>query len=1006
MNEAFYRTVLNESPSAYAYHKIILDPEGLPCDYEFLEVNAAFERYTGLRAADIIGRKITDAIPGIDADTFNWIKTYGHVALTGQAMDFDQFSDKLGHWYRIRAFSPEKYYFVTNFIDISVETEQYLALQNFFDISPDLLCIADMKGCFLRINAAWQKTFGYSEAVLSGKPYISYVHPDDADDTINAMKRLQNQKEIVQFVNRFRNSSGEYRYIEWCTRLEGEIAYVTGRDITEKMQEDAKIKKLLTETETIFNATQDGLFMLGIDDTGYTYIKNNSAYEQLTGIRSIQGKTAEDLWGKELAHKVVANYNRCAQEKKAISYEEKLPFPKGDRIIRTTLTPIVEDGRPVLIVGSRHDITEEKKAEEEIRQNLLRNETIVRVLQRESGSIQEYLDFALEQALGLTKSRYGYIYFYDEQSQLFTLNTWSGKVMEDCTVRDYAKVWELKGTGIWGEAIRQRRPIIVNDYEAPNAFKKGHPEGHIKLTRFMSIPVLIDGTIVAAAGVADKGEDYTEMDVLQLDILMNNVWKEVLRKQSEARLVEEKERLRVTLLSVGDGVIATDSKGNITIMNLVAEKLTGWKQEETGRMAFSEVFHIINEYTREKCQNPVQKVLDTGKVIGLANHTILIAKDGTERPIADSAAPIMENGEMKGVILVFRDVTLQRQKQAMIEHLSFHDQLTDLFNRRFFEDEIHRLDAQRNLPLSIIMADVNGLKLTNDAFGHHVGDMLLMKAADTIQACCRRDDLIARLGGDEFVILLPRTGLKEAEGIVQKIMVQCSYVKVDAVSLSISCGWSVKTVAEEKIYDVLKKAEDMMYRRKLFEGPSIRGQIIDAVVKALYEANRREKEHSERVSMICGKMGHALGCSERVIQELRTAGLLHDIGKVAIDVSIIDKPGPLTESEWIEVKRHPEIGYRILSAVNDMSEIAQSILSHHERWDGKGYPRGIGGEAIPIYARILAIADAYDAMTCERPYRKPMHAEQVEKEMILNEGRQFDARLVRIFLSEVAPALR
>lgn len=1004
MNEAFYKTILNESPSAYAFHKIILDQVGQPCDYEFLEVNAAFERYTGLKSANIIGKKITEIIPHIGTTEYNWIKAYGHVALTGETLDFIQFSDGLGHWYKIKAYSPEKYYFIVRFTDISVEAEQQKALQNFFDISPDLLCITDKDGCFFKTNASWGKALGYSEADLKSTKYSSYVHPDDEQNTISAMRRLQNQKEIVSFVNRFRKADGEYRYMEWSARLEGETAYVTGRDITEKMEEEVKIKKLLAESETVFNATQDGLFMLRVDEAGYSYIKNNAAYEKLSGIHSIQGKTPEDLWGSELAKKITDNYDCCVEQKKAVTYEEILPLPAGDRIVLTTLTPILEDGKTAFIVGSRRDITDEKKAEEEIRQNLLRSEAIVRVLQRESSSIQEYLDFALGQALGLTNSKYGYIYFYDEKTKLFTLNTWSDGVIKDCRGKDPSDVFDLKKTGAW-RAVRQRKPVIVNDFKDSNSFKKGYPEGHIEFTRFVTVPLLIDGKIVAVVGTADKEKDYTEMDVLQLDILMHNAWKEVLRKQSEAMLFEEKERLRVTLLSVGDGVIATDSEGNITIMNTVAEKLTGWNQEELGNRAFSHVFHIINEYTREKCENPVEKVMETGKVVGLANHTILIARDGTERPIADSAAPIMENGVMKGVILVFRDVTIQRQKQAMIEHLSFHDQLTDLFNRRFFEEEIHRLDMPRNFPLAIIMADVNGLKLTNDAFGHKVGDMLLMKAADAMQACCRRDDMIARLGGDEFVILLPRTGKEDAEEIAKKIVAQCSYIRVDAVSLSISCGFAVK-YGEEKIYDVLKKAEDMMYRRKLFEGPSIRGQIIDAVVKALYEANRREKEHSERVSLICEKMGHALGCSERVIQELRTAGLLHDIGKVAVDVAIIDKPGRLTENEWIEVKRHPEIGYRILSGVNDMSEIAQSVLSHHERWDGTGYPRGISGEAIPIYARILAIADAYDAMTCERPYRDPLPAQKVKSEMILNRGRQFDARLVDIFLQQVAPALR
>ncbi len=1007
MKEEFYKYVLDESPSAYAFHRIILDEAGKPCDYEFLEVNQAFEHMTGMKATDIIGRRITEVLPNIGTTEYDWIRTYGEVALTGRAVEFDQHSEGLDRWYRIKAYSPEKYYFITSFVDKSSEAEQEAALRNFFDVSLDMLCIADMKGYILRTNRAWERILGYKEEAVTGKEYLSFVHPEDTEKTKKAMQELEYQKEVIRHVNRFRDSIGDYRYIEWCGHVEGEIAYVAARDISEKIQEEKKIKSLLDETETIFNATQDALFMMGINGKGFHYIKNNTAYQKLTGISSIKGKTPKELWGEAIYERVTENYMRCIQQNKAVTYEENLPLPNGDRTILTMLTPVLENGKPVYIVGSRRDITEEKKREEELRLNLARNETLVKVLQHESNSVQEYLDFALEQALELTKSKYGYIYFYDEAKKEFTLNTWSSEVMKDCSVQKQATVYQLDQTGIWGEAVRQRKPVVINDFQAPNPLKKGYPKGHIDFTRFMTIPVIHRKAIVAVVGVADKDCDYNEIDVLQLTILMNNVWKEVNRKKSEAMLFEEKERLRITLLSVGDGVIATDADGKIRLMNEVAEKLTGWPFKEAENVAFPHVFNIINEYTRVKCEDPIQKVLDSGKVIGLANHTILIAKDGSERPIADSAAPIQqEDGETKGVILVFRDVTTQRQRQAVIEHLSFHDQLTDLFNRRFFDEELHRLDTERNLPLALVMADVNGLKLTNDAFGHAMGDQLLIKAAETIQACCRKDDIIARLGGDEFVILLPKTSEKKAEVIAQRIMLQCANIRVDAVSLSISCGWAVKHSTSESIHEVLKKSEDRMYQRKLFEGPSIRSQVIDAVVKALYEVNRREKKHSERVSMICEKFAIALGCTERERQELRTAGLLHDIGKVAIDISVIDKPGPLTESEWIEIRRHPEIGYRILTSVNDMSEIAQSILAHHERWDGTGYPRGIGGEDIPLHARILAIADAYDAMTCERPYREPMSLGQVENEMIIHSGTQFDTNLVQLFLKAVAPVLR
>ncbi|ADK14552.1 HD domain-containing phosphohydrolase [Clostridium ljungdahlii] len=353
------------------------------------------------------------------------------------------------------------------------------------------------------------------------------------------------------------------------------------------------------------------------------------------------------------------------------------------------------------------------------------------------------------------------------------------------------------------------------------------------------------------------------------------------------------------------------------------------------------------------------------------------------------------------VIVISRDITDERKNQKKIEFLSYNDQLTGLYNRRFFEEEIERLNSKENLPLTIVMADVNGLKLINDSFGHAAGDELLKKVSAVMLNVCSDKGIISRIGGDEFVILLPKTNELEAGKILKRISELASKEKVESINLSISFGFDTKHYDDENVFEVLKKAEDFMYKKKLFESPSMRGKTIGAIINTLHEKNKREEQHSHRVSEYCNLLGKAMNLPEGEIQELKTVGFLHDIGKVAIDENILNKPGKLIDEEWEKIKRHPEIGYRILSSVNDMAEMSEYVLAHHERWDGKGYPKGLKGEEIPLKSRIIAIADAFDAMTSERAYRSALSKEIAVEELIKNAGIQFDPELVKIFVEKV-----
>lgn len=461
--------------------------------------------------------------------------------------------------------------------------------------------------------------------------------------------------------------------------------------------------------------------------------------------------------------------------------------------------------------------------------------------------------------------------------------------------------------------------------------------------------------------------------------------------QSEAQLRISEERNRAMIQALPDILFVLDGDGRfLDCQTGSPERLFAPKEAFLGRT----LAEIMPPEIAEQGLAKIRLALETGEIQHF-EYSLSIGDTLSHYELRLSRSQANE------VIGITRNITRRIEYQQQIEYLSYHDQLTGLYNRRFFEEELARLDVPRNLPLCIIMADVNGLKLINDSFGHRMGDELLIKVAGLLKRVCRAGELIFRIGGDEFVILLPQLPDQRADELIRRIQEACAQERVASLDLSVSFGWEAKRQPEEDIHEVFNQAEDYMYKKKLFEGPSMRGKTIGAIVNALHEKNHREEQHSQRVACLARELAVALGLSERDVNEIDSAALLHDIGKIGITEYLLNKAGALTPEELAEVRRHPEIGYRILSSVNDMADIADYVLSHHERWDGGGYPRGLAGDRIPLQARIIAIADAYDAMTSERSYRTPVTPEAAGEELLRHSGTQFDPALVPVFIEAV-----
>lgn len=357
---------------------------------------------------------------------------------------------------------------------------------------------------------------------------------------------------------------------------------------------------------------------------------------------------------------------------------------------------------------------------------------------------------------------------------------------------------------------------------------------------------------------------------------------------------------------------------------------------------------------------------------------------------------------VEGIII---DITDRKKRENEINFLSNHDTLTGLYNRRFFDDEKRRIDEEKIYPVSVIMGDINGLKLINDSFGHMEGDKLIVSIAKILQANCRETDILARTGGDEFSIILPNSTNEYAALFVKKIEEDCDELKNstlgDVYRLSISLGYATKKSVMEPLAQAIKDAEDNMYRHKMLQSRSLHSSILSSMKTTLFEKNKETEEHAHRLIQYSKLIGQKLRLRDKQLNELELLSTLHDIGKIGISDLILNKPGKLSDEEWVEMKKHPEIGYRIAMSTSELAPIAEYILYHHERWDGTGYPHGLKGEEIPLLSRIISIADAYDAMTEDRPYRKAISSEDACAELRRNAGLQFDPEIVMVFLGEI-----
>ncbi len=359
------------------------------------------------------------------------------------------------------------------------------------------------------------------------------------------------------------------------------------------------------------------------------------------------------------------------------------------------------------------------------------------------------------------------------------------------------------------------------------------------------------------------------------------------------------------------------------------------------------------------------------------------------------------------ISIIFSDVTVMKDAEETIRRQAYTDSMTGFYNRTFFEEEMSRMNKTKESlkPMSIIVIDIDGLKITNDTFGHEAGDELLKKAADIIRSAISSQGMISRVGGDEFCILLPKTdreaAQEKAEAIVKITDMMNSSNTLIPISMSVGLATSDDD-ADEDLYSIYRRADDDMYRYKISQSSSEKSRVIDMLLSALSERDFVTQGHVERISQLCCQMSDALDLHDGQKRNLVLLSKVHDLGKIGIPDDILNKPSKLTVREYEKMKTHVKVGFNIASRSKELVAIAPLILHHHEFWNGNGYPSGLTGDEIPLECRILGIIDAFDAMTNDRPYHKGISMQEAIEEIERCAGKQFDPVLAEKFIEIIA----
>jgi diguanylate cyclase (GGDEF)-like protein/PAS domain S-box-containing protein len=497
------------------------------------------------------------------------------------------------------------------------------------------------------------------------------------------------------------------------------------------------------------------------------------------------------------------------------------------------------------------------------------------------------------------------------------------------------------------------------------------------------------------------------------------------RRHAEvARKVAEEDYHALFMNAVG-GIFQTSPQGHYLQVNPALAQIYGY---ETPRQLMYELTDVSRQlYVETGRRAEFERLMRQQGFVSRFESQVL-RRDGSVIWISESARPILD---ASGALLRYEgfveDISTRKVLEAQQAHVlqeaidrADRDSLTGLLNHRAFykrlEEETARAERE-GTALAVVMMDLDNFGFFNNVYGHVAGDRVLRQVAERLQEVCRSYDTLARFGGDEFALILPNSGQTTNSEIESRLRMDLSSLNFrpdgqeSAIPITISVGSSLLSDVSKDRQEVVRQADQRLMWSKMggvVEADQVRSSVqdtvaefsmLDALVTAVDNKDRYTRRHSEDVMDYSLMIAREMGMDEAEQQTVAVSALLHDVGKIGVPDSILRKPAKLTNEEYEAIKQHPTMGAAIVATVTGLKDTLDAVRHHHERWDGQGYPFGLNGAETPLTARLMAVADAYSAMTTDRPYRSGMERAQALSILLSGAGTQWDPDCVQAFLA-------